>query len=533
MRANQQATPRSTFTELISARNLSFWFLFIAGLIAAGLGALHALEPGHGKTIVAAYLVGSRGTSRHAVFLGVIVTAAHTAGVYLLGAITLYASKYIVPEQLYPWLGVTSGIIIAVLAAYMMIRAWTDEDGDHGHEIGSAHSHWFASLGRSRITVPDDLNSLRNSGVESTGQPGKNVSLTQLLTLGITGGMVPCPAALVVLLGAVSLHRVGFGLFLIVAFSLGLAAILIAIGLSMVYAGQFLARWKSDGSLVKRWLPLASSGCMLLLGLGITARAFMTTGIGSNFLAQAKLSSFVGIVLLGLFLGMRHSTDPDHVVAVSTIASRERSVGQGALIGVLWGVGHTLTIFLVGSGIILFGLVIPPRVGLSMEFSVALMLILLGVLNLTGALRWLTKPFTPPDGRKILESVNSEGPVKPLERLMHRYGAYQVFRPLLIGLVHGLAGSAAVALLVLSTIRTPLWAIAYLLVFGVGTILGMMLMTTAIAMPVSYTGKHFESAAAYLSPISGIVSTAFGLFLVYQIGFVDGLFRANVHWTPQ
>ena len=539
LRANQQATPRSTFTELISARNLSFWFLFIAGLIAAGLGALHALEPGHGKTIVAAYLVGSRGTSRHAVFLGVIVTAAHTAGVYLLGAITLYASKYIVPEQLYPWLGVTSGITIAVLAAYMMIRAWTGEDGDHGHEIGSAHSHWFASLGRSRITVPDDLDSLRNSGVESTGQPGKNVSLTQLLALGITGGMVPCPAALVVLLGAVSLHRVGFGLFLIVAFSFGLAAILIAIGLSMVYAGQFLARWKSDGSLVKRWLPLASSGCMLLLGLGITAQAFMTTGIGSNFLAQAKLSSFVGIVLLGLFLGMRHSTDPDHVVAVSTIASRERSVGKGALIGVLWGVGHTLTIFLVGSGIILFGLVIPPRVGLSMEFSVALMLILLGVLNLTGALRWLTKRFTPPEDRKGTANSGprtntSDASVDgPLERLMARYGAYQVFRPLLIGLVHGLAGSAAVALLVLSTIRTPLWAIAYLLVFGIGTILGMMLMTTAIAMPVSYTGKHFEAAAAYLSPISGIVSTAFGLFLVYQIGFVDGLFRANVHWTPQ
>ena len=539
LRANQQGTPRSKFTELISARNLSFWFLFTAALIAAGLGALHALEPGHGKTIVAAYLVGSRGTARHAVFLGIIVTAAHTAGVYLLGAITLYASKYVVPEQLYPWLGMISGMIIAVLAIYLMIRAWTGEDVDHGHEIGNAHSHWFAALGKSRTTVPGDSKNLKDRGLASTGQPGKNVSLTQLLTLGVTGGMVPCPAALVVLLGAVSLHRVGFGLFLIVAFSLGLAAVLIAIGLSMVYAGRFLARWKSDGSLVKRWLPLASAGCMLLLGLGITARAFMTTGIGSNFLAQAKLSSFVGIVLLGLFLGMRHSTDPDHVVAVSTIASRERSVGKGALIGVLWGVGHTLTIFLVGSGIILFGLVIPPRVGLSMEFSVALMLILLGILNLTGALRWLTKRFTPPEGRRRTANSGphtntSDASVDgPLERLMARYGAYQVFRPLLIGLVHGLAGSAAVALLVLSTIRTPLWAIAYLLVFGIGTILGMMLMTTAIAMPVSYTGKHFESAAAYLSPISGIVSTAFGLFLVYQIGFVDGLFRATVHWTPQ
>jgi ABC-type nickel/cobalt efflux system permease component RcnA len=531
LRANQQGTPRSRFTELVSARNLSFWFLFTAALIAAGLGALHALEPGHGKTIVAAYLVGSRGTARHAVFLGFIVTAAHTAGVYLLGAITLYASRYVVPDELYPWLGVISGMIIAVLAAYMMIRAWTGEDGDHGHEIGSAHSHWFAALGRSRRAAPAGLGTPL---LAAAGPPGKSVSLTQLLTLGITGGMVPCPAALVVLLGAISLHRIGFGLFLIVAFSLGLAAVLIAIGLLMVYAGQFLARWKSDGSMVKRWLPLASAGCMFLLGLGITVRAFMTTGIGSSFPAETKLSSFVGIVLLGLFLGMRHSTDPDHVVAVSTIASRERSVGQGALIGVLWGVGHTLTIFLVGSGIILFGLVIPPRVGLSMEFSVALMLILLGVLNLTGALRWLTKRFAPREGRPKCEADTAEGsPDGPLERLMARYGAYQVFRPLLIGLVHGLAGSAAVALLVLSTIRTPLWAIAYLLVFGIGTILGMMLMTTVIAMPVSYTGKHFAAAAAYLSPISGIVSTAFGLFLVYQIGFVDGLFRANVHWTPQ
>src|SRR5208282_6911773 len=122
---------------------------------------------------------------------------------------------------------------------------------------------------------------------------------------------------------------------------------------------------------------------------------FLTTGIGAGFFAKEHLGSILGVVLLGLFLGMRHSTDPDHVVAVSTIVSRERSIRQGALIGMLWGVGHTLTIFLVGSAIILFGLAIPPRVGLSMEFCVALMLILLGVLNLTGALRWLNKRFTP------------------------------------------------------------------------------------------------------------------------------------------
>ena len=371
------------------------------------------------------------------------------------------------------------------------------------------------------------------------GQPAKKVSLTQLLTLGITGGIVPCPAALVVLLGAFSMHRVGFGLFLIVAFSFGLAAVLIAIGLLMVYARQFVARWKTDGSIVKRWLPLASAGFMLILGLGIAGRALMSTGIGASFLAQAKLPSFVGVLLLGLFLGMRHSTDPDHVVAVSTIASRERSVGQGALIGMLWGVGHTLTIFLVGSAIILFGLRHSAK---SRAFN--------------GVFRGLdadpsrcseSHRCASLDDWTICASGTGVTRERPrirrtwpemrrktfLEKLMTRYGAYQVFRPLVIGLVHGLAGSAAVALLVLSTIRSPLWAIAYLLVFGIGTIVGMMMMTSAMAIPVAYTGKHFEAAGKYLSPVSGIVSTGFGLFLVYQIGFVDGLFRASVHWTPQ
>ena len=445
--------------------------------------------------------------------LGLIVTGAHTAGVYLLGAITLGASKYVVPSQLYPWLEMVSGITIAVFAAFLMIRAWTGDNGDH------PHTHWFASNRESRYE-----------------QDSKEVPFTRLLTLGITGGMVPCPAALVVLLGAFSMHRVGFGLFLIVAFSLGLAAVLVAIGLSMVYAKQFAARWtvrwKSDGAVMKRWLPVGSAGFMLILGLGIAGRALWNTGAGAGFFAQAKLSSFVGIVLLGLFLGMRHSTDPDHVIAVSTIASRERSVGQGAMIGVLWGVGHTFTIFVVGSAIILFGLAIPPRVGLSMEFSVALMLILLGLLNLTGALRWLAERFGPADRGGTPDAAGNklEG---SFDRLMSRYGSYQVFRPLVIGLVHGLAGSAAVALLVLSTIRSPLWAIAYLLVFGMGTVIGMMLMTSAMALPVAWTGKHFEAAGRYLSPLSGIVSTAFGLFLAYQIGFVDGLFRAGVHWIPQ
>ncbi|SFS07045.1 high-affinity nickel-transport protein [Granulicella pectinivorans] len=222
------------------------------------------------------------------------------------------------------------------------------------------------------------------------------------------------------------------------------------------------------------------------------------------------LASFAAVVGLGLVLGMRHSTDPDHVVAVSTIVARERSVPRGALIGVLWGLGHTITIVAVGAAIILFKLVIPPRLGLSMELAVAAMLILLGVLNLTGVLSRITHHFTPE-------------PTKPTLGLFH------ILRPLFIGLVHGLAGSAAVALLVLSMIPSPTWAVAYLAVFGLGTVLGMMLMTTAMAIPIALTGR---GATRTLTVVSGLASICFGLFLVYQIGFVDGLFTANVHWIP-
>src|SRR5271165_924388 len=193
--AHAQNTPRSRFTELISTQGkLSLWLLLSAAFIAAGLGALHALEPGHGKTIVAAYLVGSRGTAKHAVLLGLIVTAAHTGGVYLLGAVTLCASKYIVPEQLYPWLGMISGLLIAGLACFLLLRTGTGEDGGHTHEPGAAHSHWFSSLGRRRTQESSDAERTQAGDIGSQPQT-KTIPLAQLLTLGVTGGIIPCPAA--------------------------------------------------------------------------------------------------------------------------------------------------------------------------------------------------------------------------------------------------------------------------------------------------------------------------------------------------
>jgi ABC-type nickel/cobalt efflux system permease component RcnA len=519
LQANQQATPRSAFTELITTRHMSLWFLFTAAFIACGLGALHALEPGHGKTIVAAYLVGSRGTARHAFLLGLIVTASHTAGVFALGAITLYASRYIVPEQLYPWLGVFSGLTIAGLGGYMFLRRWSGLDLDHSHTSGQLHSHWFSSS-KGRVAEP------------SYTEPGKSVSLYQLFALGITGGIIPCPAALVVLLSAFALHRVGLGFFLILAFSLGLAGVLIAFGMLMVYSRRFMTRLRVNGPLTTRWLPVASAAFMTILGAAIAVRAFVTTGIDIHALTKEKLGPFLFVGGLGLLLGMRHSTDPDHVVAVSTIVSKQRSIRQAGLIGTLWGLGHTLTIFAVGSMIILFGVVIPPRLGLSMEFSVALMLILLGVLNLTGMMQRLTSYLTQARKHDGETAISSRAETL-LDQSVGRFGVYQCVRPLVIGIVHGLAGSAAVALLVLSTIHSPLWATMYLLIFGAGTMVGMMCMTAVMAVPLAYAGSRFTSVSRFFSVASGVVSVCFGFFLVYQLGFLGGLFTSHPQWTPR
>jgi len=264
------------------------------------------------------------------------------------------------------------------------------------------------------------------------------------------------------------------------------------------------------------------------------------------------VASLVSILLLGFFLGMRHATDPDHVIAVTTIVARQRRVGAAALIGVLWGIGHTLTMVAVGGAIIVFGVVIPPRLGLTMELSVALMLILLGVANLAGIMRWITGTWHeevfdvhPHRHGGYVHShahgetasargyVEDDTPRARLDRGPRGLGLYQALRPLVVGVVHGLAGSAAVALLVLAAIPDPLWGISYLLVFGVGTVAGMMLITAASALPFTYTVSRFAAVNRHLVLASGVASIGFGLFLVYRIGVVDGLLTSGPHWTPQ
>jgi high-affinity nickel-transport protein len=265
---------------------------------------------------------------------------------------------------------------------------------------------------------------------------------------------------------------------------------------------------------------------------------------------------FFSILAVGFFLGMRHATDPDHVIAVTTIVSNQRNSMRAAMIGAFWGVGHTLTIFVVGAGIILFNLVIPVRVGLSMELSVAVMLIILGVWNVAGFLRAVPVPGVPVAAEKVVHThSHSHGefvhnhphthahesqsdsrdhvPVDWMDRVFGRVSAYQYVRPLVVGIVHGLAGSAAVALLVLTTIRNVHWAVAYLLIFGVGTIAGMMLITMSIASAFTMMGKGRQKFSRRLALASGLLSLGFGIFVAYQICFVNWLFTSHAQWIPR
>jgi hypothetical protein len=221
--------------------------------------------------------------------------------------------------------------------------------------------------------------------------------------------------------------------------------------------------------------------------------------------------SLLSILTLGLILGIRHATDADHVVAVTTLVSRRQTLGSAMQVGAFWGVGHSLTILAVGGAIILLGLVVPPRLGLALELLVALMLIGLGAWNMSRAAR------NAGHGRPARDGA----------------GKAQRFRSFVVGVVHGLAGSAAVALLVLSTIRDAGMAFVYLGLFGLGTIVGMTLLTTVMSMPLAAAARRFGSLERVVGPLTGALSVAFGVFLFYQIGFVDGLFAGDPTWDPR
>ncbi len=321
-------SPLARYADLIARDKLSLGVVVLALVAAVGFGALHALSPGHGKTVVAAYLIGSRGTARHALLLGLTVTATHTSSVYALGFVTLYLSDYILPEDLYPWLGIISGGLIVAMGlslfigrlrasrllpdvlAWLRVRigtaAWArprglalaaaetgagaiglppagaatgrpghahakrlgqELSGGHRHGLGPEHSHAAAGAG------------------------GNEVSWRSLIGLGMFGGMLPCPSAIVVMLSAIALHRVAFGLLLIVAFSFGLAAVLTGIGFVLVYAGRLsdrtplvraiaahLERGSSLASFAVRAFPAGSAAIVASAGLVIMLRSLVQQG---------------------------------------------------------------------------------------------------------------------------------------------------------------------------------------------------------------------------------------------------------------
>ena len=273
--ASSSAKSDGGFVSLIeNGGRLTVWGAIAALGLALVFGMFHALTPGHGKTMVAAYLAGTRGSARHALILGGTVTVTHTAGVFALGIVTLSRSQFIVPDQLYPWLNLASGVMVVGIGAFAIrdrLRRWLraarpgaaaapaahdhghehahdhghDHAHDHGHDHGHGHSH----------AVPEEL------------------SMRSLVALGVSGGLLPCPSALVVLLSAIALHRLAFGLALIVAFSFGLASVISGIGLAVLYARKLFTRLPSDHGRVVQVLPVASAVIITALGVILTARS--------------------------------------------------------------------------------------------------------------------------------------------------------------------------------------------------------------------------------------------------------------------
>lgn len=289
------------FTRLIALQTLTVPTILLALGVAFVWGAAHALTPGHGKTIVAAYLVGSRGTVRHAIFLGLTTTLTHTAGVFALGFLTLFASQFILPEQLYPWLGVASGALVAGIGLSLLrgrlrrLLAGGDSHHHHGHGHEHPHHHRAHEHGQADHEHHDHAHGPGHTHHDHhhhahmpPGADGRPVTWRSLLALGVSGGLIPCPSALVVMLSAIALQRIGFGLVLIVSFSLGLAGVLTAIGILWVQARRLVERLPGRGSLLGRLagrglllqaLPAASALLITLVGVGITLQALIRTGV--------------------------------------------------------------------------------------------------------------------------------------------------------------------------------------------------------------------------------------------------------------
>lgn len=565
--------PRDRFADLISMRELTPAVALLGLLIAAALGATHAFSPGHGKTVVGAYLIGSRGTAKHAAFLGLTVTITHTLGVFALGLVTLFASQYVVPERLFPILSFASGAIVLGIGLSLFVRRLRAASGlapshshhshahdghthdGHGHVHDHAHEH---TDGHSHAHGDGSLVHSHDGGSEHShlppGADGNSVTWRSLLALGISGGLLPCPSALVVLLAAIAAGKVAYGLLLVIAFSVGLAATLTAIGLAFVFAGRWMKRPAGAlGDRLVRVLPVASAFVIACVGAAICYEALGQGGFDlSAFLGRVVTSSresFAGgapsfvstsalaVLGLGLVFGLKHATEVDHVIAVSTIVSEHRQLSRAALVGGLWGVGHTASLMLVGTVVLLLRVAIPERVANWLEFGVALMIIGLGAHAFLRALHrrsdiHLHKHQHDDDNVAHAHVHFHEPGMEPHDgphgehshAATHSHAVTRVgLKPLLVGAMHGLAGSAALTLLVLTQINSAAIGLLYLTVFGVGSIFGMLLMSGLIGLPFALSARRFTGIHYGLQALAGAVSIAFGFWYAYETSVATGI----------
>jgi ABC-type nickel/cobalt efflux system permease component RcnA len=538
---------RDYLAELIAVETMTPGIAILGLLLAAGLGALHAFSPGHGKTVVGAYLVGSRGNARHAAFLGLTVTITHTSMVFLLGLVTLFASQYVVPERLFPILSFVSGAIVVAIGLSLFVRrlrgALTPNDHDHQHD----HHHAEGSVEHSHEHPEGGLTHTHGGATHShlpPGADGGRVTWKSLLALGISGGLLPCPSALVVLLSAIALHRVGYGLALVLSFSLGLAATLTCIGLVFVYAGRFL-KGPVGESRVVRLLPIGSAFVIACVGAVICYEALAQSGIhltapwanlrssitpGSSQSSLASLGT-LAVLGLGLVFGLKHATEVDHVVAVSTIVSEHRNILRAALVGALWDAGHTASLIAVGVVVLVLRIAIPEQVANWLEFAVALMIIGLGVSAFLSALRRRSEVHLHRHRHDGIDHAHihfheddsqHSGAVVVHSHAISRIG----IKPLLVGAMHGLAGSAALTLLVLTQIESAALGLLYLIIFGAGSIVGMLLMSTIVGLPFALSARRLSGVSYGLQSIAGALSIAFGFWYAYETGVASGLLQS-------
>jgi ABC-type nickel/cobalt efflux system permease component RcnA/Tol biopolymer transport system component len=283
-------TPQDILLDLVRTKDFSISFYAFALAISLALGALHALTPGHGKTVVAAYLVGSRGTARHAIVLGSVVTLTHTGSVFLLGIITLAASQYILPTRIIPALEIVSGLMIVGLGFYLLWQRFlywrksavpTQEKPTRKYSLTPSLAATKKMAGTVKIQkVPENFHHHGDGKMHSHDVP-ETITWRSLITLGISGGLVPCPDAIAILLVAIAIQKIFLGLALIISFSIGLAVVLIAIGLLMVSSSRLFARMDAFNKLVP-FMPIVSALIVLLLGLGLTYGAVAKLGLGST-----------------------------------------------------------------------------------------------------------------------------------------------------------------------------------------------------------------------------------------------------------